>query len=170
MALRVDRQKKKRRSWVVVVVGLVALVWGLNYFMISRPVAAALAADQRLAPMALGAHLRWFVDPGTLAFDLGGVGVADTTDLFRGLLAAAKALSDGSWGIPGSVTLSRSGDLVYTIAGEDLRRTAHDFPLSRRPVQVLGTLIQSLRGPDGKPLGPETTLESAARRWAVGHP
>ena len=170
MALRVDREKKRRRSWVVVVVVMVALVWGLNYFMVARPVAAALAADQRFAPMALGAHLHGFVDPTTLVLDLGAVGVADTTDLFRGLLVAAKALSDGSWGIPGSVRLCRSGDLVYTIAGEDLRRAAHDFAFSRRPVQVLGTLIQSLRGPDGQPLGPETTVESAARRWAVGHP
>jgi len=170
MELRVQREKKRRRSWVVALVVLVALVWGLNYVMISRPVAAALAADPRTAGITLAAHLRYFVDPTTLSLDLRGVGTADTTDVFRGLFAAAKALADGSWGIPHTVSLSRGGALVYTVAGDDLRQQAHDFPLARKPAAILGALVRALRGPDGKPLGPEATVESAARRWVTGHP
>ena len=170
MEMRVQHQKKRRRRWVVIVVVLVALVWGLNYFMISRPVAAALAADPRTAGIVLTAHLRYYVDPTTLSVDLGRVQAADTTDVFRALAAVADALVDRSWGLPGMLTLSHGGDLVYTIAGDDLRQRAHDLPLSRKPAQVLGALIQALRGPDGKPVGPETTVESAARRWAAGHP
>lgn len=170
MDLRVQRQQRGRRRWVVVVVVLVALVWGLNYVMISRPVAAALAADQRTAGIVLAAHLRYFVDPTTLSLDLRGVQAADTADVFRGLFAAAKALADGSWGIPGTVVLSRGGDLVYTVAGDALRQEAHDFPLSRKPAAVLGALVQALRGADGRPLGPEATAESAARRWVTGRP
>ena len=83
---------------------------------------------------------------------------------------AVDALVDGSWGLPGTVTLSHGGDLVYTIAGDDLRQPAHDLPSARRPAQILGAMVLALRGPDGRPLGPETTVESAARRWATGHP
>jgi hypothetical protein len=170
MDLRVQRQKKGRRRWVVVVVVLVALVWGMNYVMISRPVAAALAADERTSGIGLTAHLRYYLDPTTLRLDLGRMQVADTIDLFRGLLAAAKAVGDASWGIPGVTALSRDGELVYTIAGGDLRQLAHDFPLSRRPAAVLGALVQALRQPDGQPLPPATTVEAAARRWATGRP
>jgi hypothetical protein len=170
MDLRVQQKKKGRRRWIVVVVVLVALVWGMNYVMISRPVAAALAADPRTAGMRLTAHLRYFLDPTTLALDLGRVQVADTTDLFRGLLVAAKAVSDASWGIPGVTALSHDGNLVYTVDGDDLRQLAHDFPLSRKPDAVLGALVEALRQPDGKPLGPDATVQSAARRWAAGRP
>ena len=168
--MRVQHEKKRRRRWIVVVVVLAALVWGLNYFMVSRPIAAALAADQRTAGIALTAHLRFFLDPTTLSLDLGRVQAADTTDVFRALAAAADALVDRSWGLPGTITLSRGGNLVYTIAGDDLRQRAHDLSISRRPAQVLGAMVQALRGPDGEPLGPETTVESAARRWVTGHP
>lgn len=170
VGLRVQHEKKRRRRWIVAVVVLVALVWGLNYFMVSRPIAAALAADQRTAGFAFTAHLRFFLDPTTLTLDLGRVQAADTSDVFRALAAAADALVDASWGLPGTVALSRGGVPVYTIAGDDLRQRAHDLPLSRRPAQVLGAMVQALRGPDGKPLGPETTVESAARRWVTGHP
>lgn len=168
--MRVQRQKKRRRRWIVIVVVLAALVWGLNYFMISRPIAAALAADQRTAGIALTAHLRFFVDPTTLSVDLGRVQAADTADVFRALAIAADALVDRSWGLPGTLTLSHRGDLVYTVAGDDLRQRAHDLQISRQPAQILGAMVQRLRGPDGQPLGPETTVESAARRWATGHP
>jgi hypothetical protein len=170
MAMRVQHQQKRRRRWIVIVVVLVALVWGLNYFMISRPIAAALAADPRTAGIALSAHLRFFVDPTTLSIDLGQVQAADTADVFRALAMAADALVDRSWGLPGTLTLSHGGNLVYTIAGDDLRQHAHDLLISRRPAQVLVAIVQALSGADGKPLGPETTVESAARRWATGHP
>jgi hypothetical protein len=170
MGLRVQHEKKRRRRWIVVVVVLVALVWGLNYAMVSRPVAAALAANQGTSGIAFTAHLRYFLDPTTLSLDLGRIQAADTTDVFRALAAAANALVDGSWGIPSTVALSRGGNLVYTIAGDDLRQRAHDLPFSRKPAAVLGAIVQALRGPDGKPLGPETTVESAARRWVTGRP
>jgi hypothetical protein len=170
MAMRVQHQKKRRRRWIVIVVVLVALVWGLNYFMISRPIAAALAADGRSAGIGLTGHLRYYVDPTTLALDLGRVQVADTTDVFRALLMVAKGLSDASWGIPGAVALSRDGNPVYTIAGGALRQMAHDYPLARKPAVVLLALVQALRRPDGKDLGPEATVESAARGWVTGHP
>jgi hypothetical protein len=170
MALRVQRKKQGRRRWMVIVFVLVALVWGMNYVMISRPVAAALAAGPRTAGIRLSAHFRFFVDPTTLALDLGRVQVTDTTDVFRGLLAAAEAVASASWGIPGVTTLSRDGVLVYTIAGDDLRQLAHDFSVSRRPAAVLGGLVRALRQADGRPLGPEATVESAARRWATGSP
>jgi len=147
MDLRAQHQRNRRRRWLAIVVVLVALVWGLNYAMISRPVAAALAADRRTAGIALTAHLRYFLDPTTLSLDLGRVQTADTTDVFRGLVAAANALADGSWGIPGTVSLSRGGDLVYTVDGDNLRQLAHDFPLSRKPAAVLDTLVQALRQP-----------------------
>ena len=170
MDLRAHRETKRRRSWVVTVAVLAALVWGLNHFMISRPIAAALAADQQTAGIALTAHLRWYVDPTTLSVDLGGVRTADTTDVFRALVVAANALAARSWGVPPTVALSRGGEPVYTLAGDDLRQHAHDYQFSRRPAAVLAALVQGLRGPDGKPLGPETTVESAARRWVAGHP
>ena len=44
---------------------------------------------------------------------------------------------------------------------------------ARRPAlgrEDLLALVQALCRPDGKDLGPEATVESAARGWVTGHP
>ena len=168
MDLRVQRQRKGRRRWIVIVVVLAALVWGMNTVMISRPVAAALAADERAAGIGFTAHLRYFLDPSTLSLDLARMQVADTADLFRGLLLAAGALDRSAWPFRGFV-LSRAGDPVYSIPGSDLYQLAHDYALSRKPAAVLAMLLTKLRLAGSQGAAP-ATVEAAARLWATGRP
>ena len=168
MELRVQRQKKGRRRWVVVFVVLVALVWGMNAFMLGRPVAAALAADPRTAGLVVKAHLRYFLDPTTVTLDLGKVQAADSTDVFRGLMLAASAVDRSAWPFAGFV-LCRDGDAVFTIAGADLYQLAHDYGVARRPAVVLVALLAKLRPAAGAG-GAGATVEEAARRWITGRP
>lgn len=168
MDLRVQQKKKGRRRWMFGLVLLVALGWGANHFLLSAPVATALAADARTAGMGLGVHMQYYFNPATLVLDLRGARVADTTDLFRGLMLAAQAVDQSAWPFHGFV-LSRAGDPVYTIAGADLYQLSHDYGVSRKPVAVLGALLTKLRLPGGRPLAP-ATVEEAARRWATGRP
>lgn len=168
MDLRLQRKKKGRRRWILGLVLLAALSWGANHFLLSAPVAAALAADARTNGIGLSAHMQYYVNPLSLVLDLGGVRVADTTDVFRGLMLAAAALDQSAWPFHQFV-LSHAGDAVYTIPGTDLYQLAHDYGVSRRPVAVLSALLAKLRLPGGQPLGPGT-VEEAARRWATGRP
>jgi hypothetical protein len=168
MDLRVQRQRKGRRRWIAIVVVLAALVWGMNTVMISRPVAAALAADQRAAGIGFTAHLRYFLDPSTLSLDLARMQAADTADLFRGLLLAAGALDRSAWSFRRFV-LSRAGDAIYSIPGPDLYQLAHDYALSRKPAAVLATLLTKLRLAGSQGPAP-ATVEEAARLWATGRP
>ncbi len=166
MALRVERKKKGRKRWIVGVVFLAALVWGMNTFLFGRPAAAALAADPRTAVMALTSHLRYYVDPATWILDLTKADVGDPADLLRGLLHAVKAVDDATW-IPSQVLLLRSGKPVYSVAGADLSRLAYQFSVRANPGAVLNGLVRSLRTPDGGALPPLTATD-AATRWAAG--
>ncbi len=167
MQLRVQRQRKGRRRWIVGLVVLVALVWGMNAYLFGRPAARALAADPRTAGMALASHLRYYVDPATLILDLRRADAADPADLFRGLLRAVKAVDDVTW-IPGSVVLLRGGTPAFTIAGADLSRLAYTFSISRNPNSVLVQLVAALRLPDGVALPPMPVADAAARWAAAG--
>jgi hypothetical protein len=168
MDLRVQREKKGRRRWIVALLFLAALSWGANHFVLSAPVAAALAADPRTSGIGLTAHMQYYVNPVTLVLDLGAAPVADTTDLFRGLMLAAAALDQSAWPFHRFV-LSRGGDAVYTIDGTDLYQLAHDYSFARKPAVVLGTLLTKLQVPAGQSAAP-ATVEAAVRRWATGRP
>jgi len=168
MELRVQRQRKGRRRWIVGVLVLAALVWGTNWYLFARPAARALAADGHTAGMQLRSHLRYFVDPATWVVDLRRADVADPADLFRGLLRAVKAVDDVTW-IPGTVVLLRAGTPTYTVAGADLSRLAYTFSISRNPASVLVRLVAVLRVPGGGAL-PPMPVTDAASRWAAGHP
>ncbi len=163
MELRVQRERKGRRRWIVGVLLLGALVWGFNHFLFSNPAVAALAAEARTSGMAISSHLRWYVDPATLVLDLKRADVPESADLFRGLLRAVKAVDDATW-MPGGVVLLRDGKPVYTISGADLSKLAYQFGVSRNPNAVLVALVQALRLPDGQPL-PPTAVGDAADRW-----
>ena len=167
MQLRVQRERKGRRRWILGLLVLGALVWGTNWYLFSRPAAQALAADRSTAGMGLGSHLRYYVDPATWIVDLKRADVADPVDLFRGLLRAVKVVDDATW-IPATVVLLRSGTPVYAIAGPDISRLAYEFSIARNPASVLITLVAALRLPGGGAL-PPMPVTDAARRWAAGH-
>lgn len=168
MDLRVQREKKGRRRWIVGLLLLVALGWGANHFVLSAPVAAALATDPRTAGLGFSAHMQYYFNPVTLVLDFGGAQVADATDLFRGLMLAGKALDQSAWPFH-QIVLSHTGDPVYTVAGADLYQLAHDYGVSPRPSSVLVALVAKLRLPGGQALA-GVTVEDAARRWATGRP
>ena len=168
MALRVERKKKGRRRWIVGLLLLAALVWGMNAYLYGRPASAALAADPHTSRMALAAHLRYYLDPTTLILDLRRADVADPVDLFRGLLRAVKKADDATW-IPSTVDLQRSGTTVYTIAGADISRLAYEFSIARNPNSVVVQLPGKLRLPDGGAL-PPMQVSDAATRWARARP
>lgn len=168
MALRVERKKKGRRRWIVGLLVLVLLVWGMNAFLYSRPASVALAADPHTSGMALAAHLRYYLDPTTLILDLKRANVADPVDLFRGLLRAVKKADDATW-IPATVVLLRSGTPVYTIAGADISRLAYEFSIARNPNSVVIQLPGKLRLPGGGPL-PPMQVSDAASRWGGARP
>jgi hypothetical protein len=168
MELRVQRQRKGRRRWIVGLLVLAALVWGTNWYLFSRPAAQVLSADRHTAGMQFRSHLRYYVDPGTWIVDLRRADVADPADLFRGLLRAVKAVDDVTW-IPETVVLQRGGRPTYTITGSALSRMAYTFSISRNPASVLVSLVAVLRLPGGGPL-PPMPVTDAASRWAAGHP
>ena len=168
MDLRVQRQKKGRRRWLLGLVVLVALVWGTNAYLFARPAAQSVAADPHTAGMVLSVHLRYYVDPGTLIVDLRRADATDPADLFRGMLRAIKAVDDVTW-IPGKVLLLRAGKPTYSIAGTDLSRLAYTFSVARNPTSVLVALVAALRLPGGGALRARPVTDAAAG-WATGAP
>jgi hypothetical protein len=167
MDLRVQRQRKGRRKYIVGLVLLVALVWFANVYLFSSPVRTSLASDPRTARMAITAHLKYYLDPTTLNLDLRAAQVDDPADLFRGLLRAVKAVDDRTW-VPGHIVLLRAGEPVYTIAGADLAHAAYEYSIARNQGAVIVAFVQALRLPDGKAL-PPMPVTDAAGRWAAGH-
>jgi len=163
--LRTRRRRHHLRRTVLGVALLCALVWGANQLVVGHPVQAALASDANTAGLAIVAHFDRWVVPTTLVLDLKTVGPADTTDLLRGVLLAARDL--WSLDILDRVVLARAGTPVFSLTGEDFRRAGRDFTQIRNTVVVLRNLAEALRTPTGQKV-PPLDFNDAARRWAAG--
>ena len=161
-----SRRKRHRVRRTILSLALLAgLVWGVNQLLVGRPVGAALASDPRTAGIGLAGHLEHYVNPTALVLDLRGPVAADTSDLLRGVLVAARDLA--SLHMLDRVVLARAGTPVYELGGDDFRRIGHDFTIVPNPVVVLRELSGALRLPGGqKP--PPADFPDAARRWATG--
>jgi len=164
------RARRKRSSLLRTVLGLVlvvGLVYGANNMLLDRPVRAALASEARTAPMVVLAHFDHWVILPTLVLDLKRPGVADTSDLLRGLLAVGRDLNNLT--LVDKVVLARDGKPVFVLSGDAFRKLGHDFWVARNQVVVLRALTDALQLPGGgKP--PLEDFGDAARRWATGGP
>ena len=150
-----------RRSWPYVVgipVAAGVLVWALNFFLVQRPVSAALDADSRNAGYALSAHYGLYVNPSTLVLDLKTITEAAPIDLFRGLFQAAAALAESGRSFD-RVILARGGDAVFQMKGDDFDQLGREFKSGQNPVFLLRTLPSKLHRPSG---------EAAFGQWEGG--
>lgn len=139
-------------------VSAAALVFSANYFLVTRPVNQALAADTRNAGYLLWAHYSWFVDPGTLVLDLRKADAAAPVDLFRGLFQSAAAFAAENRQFE-RVILARAGEPVFVMEGESYAALGREFQGGQNPVFLIRTLPEKLFRPSG---------EQAYPRWTGG--
>lgn len=151
----------KRRTLLYVVgvpVFAGVLVWSVNFFLIQKPVSAALNADSRNAGYALAAHYGLYVNPSTLVLDLRTISEAAPIDLFRGLFQAAAVLTESGRSFE-RVILARRGDAIFQMKGDDFERLGREFKGGQNPVFLLRTLPAKLHKPSG---------EAAFSEWEGG--
>lgn len=173
----------RARRWLYVpfvVIALGATIWTVNFVFVSRVVSSVLDNDPRNAGYSISSHYRSYVDPSTLILDLRAAPAAAPTDLFRGLFQSAAALSS-SGRVFERVVLSRRGDTVFVMKGEDFRQLGLEFAAGQNPVYLIRTLPEKLFKPTGEPafghweggmlgvLGKQIEdATEAGRRWGVG--
>jgi hypothetical protein len=164
--LRTRRKRHRVRRTILSLALLGGLVWGANQMLVGRPVRKALASDPRTAPIGMVGHLgTYYLNPTILVLDLRVPAVADTNDLFRGVLVVARDLI--SLSILHQVVLARSGNPVYVLSGDDFRKLGRDFTILKNPVVVQRELADALHYPGGQKV-PLVDYGEPARRWAAG--
>jgi hypothetical protein len=149
-----------RRAVVLGVVVIVAAIIGgfsLNYALVGRPVATALAADERNSSFTIRAHYRYYLDPHSVVLDLTEATVIAPTDLFRAIFQSAQALKDHA-GIE-RVFLIRNRKVIFVMKGEDFREIGTEYGGGQNPVYLIRTLPEKLYLPTG---------ESAFSHWSGG--
>jgi hypothetical protein len=142
---------KARRKWpfTLLLLAIPAAVWGANHFLISRPVADRLAADERNIAFRLSAHASYYVIPRVLVLDLIDVeATASPVDLFRGLLTSAAALRVEGRKFD-TVILARAGSERYSMTGADFDELGSAFDAGENPIYLIRTLPEKLYGSDG---------------------
>jgi len=165
--LHSQRRRRALRRAVLGIALLVALVWGVNHFMLGQPADNALLSDPRTTDIGLVAHFDRWVVLTTVVLDLQRPVVADTDDVLRAVLVIARDL--GGLSIVNRVVLARNGKPVYALSGDDFRKMGREFALIRNPVVALRDLNEALRLPGGqKP--PLADIGTTARRWAAAAP
>lgn len=141
----------RKRLFVISAVVLLAAgaVGGINYCLVSDPVARELAADARNRVFDLDAHYEHYVDSSTLVLDLRDTRKAAPIDLMRGVLQAARRLHSEGQDFK-KVVLARRGVPVFVMDGDDFDRFGAQFAAGENPVFLVRTLPENLRRPNGE--------------------
>lgn len=159
---------------------LAAVVWGLNYLWVGKPVSDALARDSRNNGYTLAAHLHYYADPSTLVLDLTRADEIAPADLFRGLFTSAQVLHESGRSFS-QVILARSHQDVFHLSGESFEEIGKLYSEGENPVYLIRTLPEKLTTPDGTPAFGTWTggllgvvshqmedATEAGRKWAAG--
>ncbi len=140
-----------RKSFIAlsVVIGVVALIAGLNLTSATLPVRSELAKDPRNKTVAMVAYLGHFVDPATLVVDIRGIsGEVSQADVTRGLFQTAVALKEKEFK---RVILAHRGTAKFQMEGAFFRSLGQDFDSGQNPVYLTRTLPEHVARLDGTP-------------------
>jgi hypothetical protein len=123
-----------RRVLLPALLLLPTLVFALNYGFFQRPIDQVLERDERNRGMEVRAHLRWFVDPTVLVYDLREAD-ADTKaiDVLRAFLQFAYRQKDRRFG---RVVLAARGTPRFYLAGADFADLGRQYP-HQSPVDTM---------------------------------
>lgn len=176
------RRRKNLTRSVLGILVLVALVWGGNRVLVSRPVAAALATDSLAARVGLSAHLLYRLDLTTLVLELDR-GDAAMPELPLYALVVVAARMHAAEQHYGRVILAGDAGAAYVVSGADFDRIGGRFPGRGNPIEWARAVVPLLRGTRGAaafgplagPLPPVLGLQpleaaAAAGRWKAGTP
>ena len=141
----------------VLVLGLVMAGAGLtNYLGVQRHLGSVLAADTRNKGIRAIAHYGYFVDGGTVVFDLRDISSENSMmDVFRVFMQFSQTLKDRRFT---RVELSFRGRTKFVIDGGYFQQLGQEFE-SQNPIYTVRTLPENLVRPDGSP---------AFGRWTGG--
>lgn len=148
------------KRWAVGILAVIVTVAATNWLYAGRPVSSALGADSRNEVFTIRAHLRFYVNPTSLVLDLRKVeepGVAPV-ELMRGIIQTAEAFSSRRRKF-NKVTLSRRGNAVYELSGEDYYELGIESAVGQNPLYMVRTFPEKLYLTDGRP---------AFGRWTGG--
>lgn len=178
--LRKGRRRSNLIRTALGILVLFGLVWGGNTFLVSRPVAAALATDTLSAQVGLSAHLLYRLDLTTLVLELKRFDEANPELPFYALVVVAGRMhaADQQYG---RVILAGDDGAAYIIAGADFDRLGTRFPGHGNPIDWARAVVPLLRGTRGAaafgPLAgplppvlgiPPADVSEAATRWRAG--
>lgn len=167
-----------KKLWIApcAAVVIVACVWTANLVMIGNPTREALGVDSRNEGIDLRARFEWYVIPDKLVLDLRRAENVAATDLVRVLLQTSEILEDREFEF---VFLSRNGDKVFRMDGEDFYVLGRAFSRGENPIPLMSELPSLLDFPDGTPAYSQWTggllgvmtkrledLNDAMRKWS----
>jgi hypothetical protein len=154
-----------RRVLLPALLLLPTLVFALNYGLFQRPIDQVLERDERNRGMEVRAHLRWFVDPTVLVYDLREA-EADTKsiDVLRAFLQFAYRQKDRRFG---RVVLASLGTPRFYLAGADFAELGRQYS-RRSPIDTMVVVPALVYRVDGSKAFPErggqSFLEQQAQR------
>lgn len=136
-----------RKATTIVILAALA-IGAANVFLVTWPALERLSADPRNAKVTVVPHLRWGVDPSTLAVDLWSVdGEASMADVDRCLLDIAAALKDRDFT---RVQLAHRASVRFQMTGDYFKTLGREREW-QNPVYTIRTMPENMQTPDGLP-------------------
>ncbi len=144
----VNRPPRKWAAFATALaVGLIAVVFAVNYFTLSRPLSATVKDDPRNAGIRVQAHYAYYLNPEVLIIDI--TGISDDSrplDVFRLLLQYAEALQHTRFE---SVHLAARGQVKFVLTGEYFQVLGEEFG-TQNPLYTARTFPEHIYSLDGE--------------------
>lgn len=139
---------KKALYWLFgIVIALGLTIGSINYVRCMRPLTDAIAGDSRNEGIAVRAHLKYWMDPSTLVFDMRSVnGEKSMLDVTRVLLTYAKAMKDTKFD---RVELAFQGESRFQLEGAYFQQLGVEFG-EQNPMYTLRTLPEHVYDMQGE--------------------
>ncbi|MDS7930674.1 hypothetical protein RMB13_14570 [Acinetobacter sp. V102_4] len=134
-------------KFIVVLVGFVAIVFSLNYYMLQRHMNTVLLEDSRNNGVKVWVHYKWFINPTELKYDLRDIsGKNSPLDVNRVLLQFAEKIKDKEFN---KVYLGFRGDDKFFLKGEYFQTLGKEYEF-QNPVYTLRTMPENVYMLDGE--------------------
>ncbi|MFV5377589.1 hypothetical protein [Acinetobacter calcoaceticus] len=134
-------------KFIVVLVGFVAIVFSLNYYMLQRHMNTVLLEDPRNKGVKVWVHYKWFINPTELKYDLRDIsGKNSPLDVNRVLLQFAEKIKDKEFN---KVYLGYRGNDKFFLKGEYFQTLGKEYEF-QNPVYTLRTMPENVYMLDGE--------------------
>jgi hypothetical protein len=140
------RYPKRGVGAVVILLLLIASVYGWNYLMLQSPMNEVAREDARNSGISVSTHYSYYLDPSTLVFDLRDVSMTNSkADVFRVLLQYAANMKSRRYD---RVNLAFRGETKFILDGEYFQQLGQEYG-AQNPVYTMRTFPSHLRRADG---------------------